>query len=269
MRKCPTCQTVYADDSLSYCLTDGTALAIFRDPEETLPAYDPNATLVYPTAPPTNPTLNDTRPSPPERIAIPVQTAPPPVSAAPPTVIKQGVSPVIVGALVGLLILAGGGLAFFALRDWQTTTPATTASNTAGEKPAPTVAPTREPIANSSNRNTAADANTPPRIDNTAANRPAPPVEERRTPPGRFPQTSTRSLAGEDLQDLDCDELKIMRNEIYARHGYIFQTQDMISYFSRQSWYRGVSRNVSAQITEREKSNLIVIQSYEEAVGCK
>lgn len=31
MKRCPTCQSVYTDDSLSYCLQDGSKLAVVRD----------------------------------------------------------------------------------------------------------------------------------------------------------------------------------------------------------------------------------------------
>ena len=31
-------------------------------------------------------------------------------------------------------------------------------------------------------------------------------------------------------------DLKVMRNEIYARLGYIFKTDDMKNYFNEQNW---------------------------------
>ena len=33
-------------------------------------------------------------------------------------------------------------------------------------------------------------------------------------------------------------ELEIMRNEIYARHGWVFNRRDLQDYFGRQSWYQ-------------------------------
>ncbi|MBD0325392.1 MAG: hypothetical protein ICV68_03120 [Pyrinomonadaceae bacterium] len=36
MKICPTCQSTYADDSLTYCLSDGAILSALRDPHETL-----------------------------------------------------------------------------------------------------------------------------------------------------------------------------------------------------------------------------------------
>lgn len=79
--------------------------------------------------------------------------------------------------------------------------------------------------------------------------------------PGRYPEGSTRYLTDYDLVGKTSYELKIMRNEIYARHGYIFKTDDMISYFNSQAWYTPRSRDVS--LTTLEKKNVALIKSYE------
>lgn len=39
------------------------------------------------------------------------------------------------------------------------------------------------------------------------------------------------SLAGKSLR-----ELRLLRNEIFARHGYIFQSEDLQQHFSQQAW---------------------------------
>jgi hypothetical protein len=58
-------------------------------------------------------------------------------------------------------------------------------------------------------------------------------------------------------------DLKIMRNEIYARHGYIFKTGEMKSYFAEQSWYRGQYDDVTSMLTSIEKQNAELIKKYE------
>lgn len=40
------------------------------------------------------------------------------------------------------------------------------------------------------------------------------------------------------IQQLDVKKLKLMRNEIYARHGYIFKDSELQKYFSQKIWYR-------------------------------
>lgn len=49
MKICPTCQSTYADDSLTYCLVDGAILSTLRDPHETLRIPTPHNTDPAPT----------------------------------------------------------------------------------------------------------------------------------------------------------------------------------------------------------------------------
>lgn len=81
--------------------------------------------------------------------------------------------------------------------------------------------------------------------------------------PGVYPQSSTQLLTPNDLASLDKRSLKIMRNEIFARHGYIFKTADMKSYFARQNWYRPLYSDVTNQLTSIEKTNVELIKNYE------
>jgi hypothetical protein len=81
--------------------------------------------------------------------------------------------------------------------------------------------------------------------------------------PGIYPQSSARVLFAADLEGLSHQELKIMRNEIYARHGYIFKTSEMKAYFSQQVWYQGQYEEVASQLTSIEQKNVELIKSYE------
>jgi len=81
--------------------------------------------------------------------------------------------------------------------------------------------------------------------------------------PGKFPQASLQILNHNDVNYLSARELKIMRNEIFARHGYIFKTDDMSTYFREQSWYVPRYNNVNNMLTSIEKENIKLIQSYE------
>ncbi|MDZ4810926.1 MAG: YARHG domain-containing protein [Bacteroidota bacterium] len=81
--------------------------------------------------------------------------------------------------------------------------------------------------------------------------------------PGRFPQSSERLLTNSDLMGLNLLDLKIMRNEIYARHGFIFQKDDMRQFFNSQSWYRPLYVNVDNLLTSVEKSNIHLIKDFE------
>lgn len=53
------------------------------------------------------------------------------------------------------------------------------------------------------------------------------------------PESSSRLLTQQDLDGLTYDELQMVINEIYARHGRIFRTPEIGSYFESQPWYEG------------------------------
>ena len=81
--------------------------------------------------------------------------------------------------------------------------------------------------------------------------------------PGDYPEASTRVLAYSDLRGYSKRELKIMRNEIFARHGYIFKTADMKNHFASKSWYTPRYNDVNNMLTDVEIQNIKLIQSME------
>lgn len=85
----------------------------------------------------------------------------------------------------------------------------------------------------------------------------------KKTVDGIYPQASQRILNSSDISGLDADDLKIMRNEIFARHGYIFETSDMKAYFERQTWYQGRFQNIESKLTPIEKNNIQLIKNQE------
>jgi hypothetical protein len=81
---------------------------------------------------------------------------------------------------------------------------------------------------------------------------------------GKFPQASYRLLSIEELRDMSINDLKIMRNEIFARYGYKFKTGGkMDSYFQQQDWYKKQHDNVNDFLTDLEKENIKLIQKVE------
>lgn len=66
------------------------------------------------------------------------------------------------------------------------------------------------------------------------------------------------------------DEVRLILNEIYARHGYIFSTERYSRYFSSKSWYVPISSSaadVEAQFNSVERTNRERITAYEKARG--
>lgn len=74
---------------------------------------------------------------------------------------------------------------------------------------------------------------------------------------------SSRKLVASDISYLSKYQLKLLRNFIYARHGYIFKTKAMKDYFSRCSWYYPEYDNVNSMLNQYEVYNAAFIKRWE------
>lgn len=82
---------------------------------------------------------------------------------------------------------------------------------------------------------------------------------------GNYPQASYKLLNENDLRQFSLWDLKIMRNEIYARYHFIFKTGgEMDQYFRTQGWYSAKYKNVDGFLTGLEKRNIKLIQRIEQ-----
>lgn len=52
------------------------------------------------------------------------------------------------------------------------------------------------------------------------------------------PHSNTRYLTANELKDLSAIQLELMRNEIFARRGFLFGDQDLRMYFYSKPWYQ-------------------------------
>lgn len=66
---------------------------------------------------------------------------------------------------------------------------------------------------------------------------------------------SLRRLTGDELQT-DPWTLAMMRNEIYARHGYAFADREIAAMFAEMDWYIPCSTNVEQQLSALERENI-------------
>jgi outer membrane lipoprotein-sorting protein len=80
---------------------------------------------------------------------------------------------------------------------------------------------------------------------------------------GELP-ASSRLLTEEDVSNLDEGELELMRNEIYARHGYSFKNKEMRQRFDTTSWYIPMGIDIRDKLTDTEVTNIDLIYRYEE-----
>ena len=57
---------------------------------------------------------------------------------------------------------------------------------------------------------------------------------------------------------------RYIRNEIYARHGYIFKSEDLKRYFNRQKWYSPDPNFDFNMLNEIELRNVKYLKKFEE-----
>lgn len=74
---------------------------------------------------------------------------------------------------------------------------------------------------------------------------------------------STYRLKSEDVKDYSLADLRLMRNAIYAMHGYIFKNAELRKHFSAFEWYFPNNENVDANLSAIENANIKVIQARE------
>lgn len=79
----------------------------------------------------------------------------------------------------------------------------------------------------------------------------------------RFQFLSERVCTWPLLSDFNPEEGRIMRNDIWARHGYVFSDPELRSYFSQQPWYKPGNDNSSIRLSSIEQLNVELIQTME------
>ncbi|MCQ2974094.1 MAG: YARHG domain-containing protein [Bacteroidales bacterium] len=83
------------------------------------------------------------------------------------------------------------------------------------------------------------------------------------SPQGRWTFLSDEIVRNQALWRFDNKTLRIMRNEIYARHGWIFNSADLKSYFSAQPWYHPGTDNNKIKLSQIEEINVNIIKNFE------
>ena len=81
---------------------------------------------------------------------------------------------------------------------------------------------------------------------------------------GEHPEASTTYLEVPDVENLLPEEIEMIRNEIYARHGYSFTNLKIRRIFDEKDWYIPMSIDIRDQLTEIEASNIDLLYNYED-----
>lgn len=82
-----------------------------------------------------------------------------------------------------------------------------------------------------------------------------------------FGDSGTRELAKGELSGLSDWQLKVARNEIYARHGREFVHNDLKCHFAAKSWYEINSAYSSGDLSALENKNVALILNYEKEIN--
>ena len=85
---------------------------------------------------------------------------------------------------------------------------------------------------------------------------------------GQFlmPDSHTRELTQEDIIAFSLEDINLAKNEIFARHGYTFDTESIQHYFDFQSWYKK-DPDYDGELSEVEASNVNFLEISEKNFG--
>lgn len=80
---------------------------------------------------------------------------------------------------------------------------------------------------------------------------------------GIYPEASQRLLTEDDVVNVHKETLELMRNEIFARHGYCFKKKHLRQEFEDKDWYVPNTAEVKNMLTDIERKNISLIKKFE------
>lgn len=88
-------------------------------------------------------------------------------------------------------------------------------------------------------------------------------IEEAHNSANKYEWLSERLVTAADLEGKTAGDLRLMRNAIFARHGYKFKSADLKEYFSGFDWYVPKYADVQDRLSAIETKNIAFIKKYE------
>lgn len=83
--------------------------------------------------------------------------------------------------------------------------------------------------------------------------------------------SDSRLLTDADVEDLSLQEINYAKNEIYARHGYMFESNELQNYFGSKSWYdpryKKAEFDKLGLLSDLENKNAAFLSSVEKSMG--
>ncbi|MCT2563451.1 YARHG domain-containing protein [Chryseobacterium herbae] len=73
---------------------------------------------------------------------------------------------------------------------------------------------------------------------------------------------SKQKLTEKELKNLRKIDLEIIKNSVFARHGYSFKKETYRYFFEQTDWYIPVSNNVDKELSPMEKDNVALLNRF-------
>lgn len=74
---------------------------------------------------------------------------------------------------------------------------------------------------------------------------------------------SERPVNANDILGMSSEEIRLLRNAIFAMHGYKFKDKKLLEHFSQFTWYKPVSSDVTGSLSRLEQENIQFLKSNE------
>ncbi|MGI9066698.1 MAG: YARHG domain-containing protein [Pyrinomonadaceae bacterium] len=84
--------------------------------------------------------------------------------------------------------------------------------------------------------------------------------------PGDMELFENKLISAQMLHGLSLNELRLLRNEVYARHGRQFQAPWLSQYFFSQEWYQPDENFKDEELSGSDKANVETIVAYESKI---
>ncbi|HEX5604704.1 MAG TPA: YARHG domain-containing protein [Pyrinomonadaceae bacterium] len=84
--------------------------------------------------------------------------------------------------------------------------------------------------------------------------------------PGDMEFFENRAITEQNLRGLSLHELRLLRNEVYARHGRMFKAEWLQQYFFQQPWYAPDENFKDEELSGNNKLNVETIVKYENKI---
>lgn len=245
-KHCPQCGAEIEFEGQEYCWNCGASLAGSQPAAEAPKEPEPQA--VGPQAQQTVP-RTAAKAAPQASTAVPQQTRPVPTGS--------GVNKLLIGIIVALVVVLVGVVAYLlGSKGGDSSSPS--ASRTLDVTAAYSSTPSAD-VPNASSVTTAQDDS---QYDEFQPDEDEPQWEDEFQPDG-YDFTCEREVTAADISGMSKDELRIMRNWIFARHGYKFKSRDLQEYFGQFDWYEPLYTDVTSQLSSIEKRNIEFIKRHE------